>query len=119
MCLGLAAVGKGVLFPALLIPLVMLFKINIILAIFNLIPAFPLDGGRIFRALWWFLTRNLVKATKIARNVTFGIAFLLPLGGLLWGGFFDFLWLLFISWLLVHAEGLTRFLGMLLLKERI
>lgn len=63
------------------------FIANIFLAVFNLIPAFPLDGGRIFRAL--LATRlSYSRATAIAVSVGQGLAWLLGLWGLLGGGFF-------------------------------
>lgn len=57
--------------------------INFVLAIFNLIPAFPLDGGRIFRAILWHLKKDVLGATKIARNVGNFFAFVLIMIGVL------------------------------------
>ncbi|HSE40284.1 MAG TPA: site-2 protease family protein [Acidobacteriota bacterium] len=58
-----------------------LFLINFMLAIFNLFPGFPLDGGRLLRAVlvWW--KKDLLVATKIAARVGVGIAFLLMIYG--------------------------------------
>src|SRR3989344_3892890 len=58
-----------------------LWQINLILGIFNLVPGFPLDGGRVFRALLMFYYRDIRKATKIASKVGrfFGV-FLVFLG---------------------------------------
>lgn len=58
-----------------------LVRLNFILAFFNMIPGFPLDGGRVFRAIVWKITNNLKKATKMASvsGKTFG-AFLAIVG---------------------------------------
>ncbi len=77
--------------------------INFALAFFNLIPGFPLDGGRVFRAVVWALTKNLRRATLTAAGVGrfFGFLFILlgvwqVLSGNLGGG----LWIAFIGWFL-------------------
>lgn len=74
--------------------------INAALAIFNLVPGYPLDGGRIFRALVWWQTGSVVKATKWASDIGKGFAWALMIlgilqifGGALVGG----LWLIFIG----------------------
>ena len=70
--------------------------INFVLAVFNLLPGFPMDGGRVFRALIWQATGNLKKATRIASRVGQGIFQILRgnLGGL---------WLIFVGWFLNSA----------------
>ncbi len=85
-----------------------LSMINIVLAVFNLIPGFPLDGGRVFRAIVWGTTKNFRKATFIAAGVGRGFAFLfISLGALqiLSGKIGDGLWTLFIGWFLENAAS--------------
>ncbi len=61
-----------------------LYWINWILAAFNLIPAFPLDGGRVLRSLlWWHWKGNLPRATRIASSIGSGFGILLIAFGLL------------------------------------
>lgn len=81
--------------------------INVILALFNLIPGFPLDGGRVFRAIIWRKTGNYHQATHIATKVGQGIAYAFMIGGLafifvthIW---LNGLWLIFIGWFLRDA----------------
>ncbi len=81
--------------------------VNIMMAIFNLIPAFPLDGGRILRAIIWKVLKNLLHATRLAVSVGSMFAFLgMGLGFffLLVLGRIEGLWYLFLGWLL-HQAG--------------
>ncbi|NOX37332.1 MAG: CBS domain-containing protein [Calditrichaeota bacterium] len=82
--------------------------INLILAGFNLIPGFPLDGGRIFRSILWGITKNLRKATFIAANVGrfFAFAFIF-LGAMqiIAGHIMDGLWTIFIGLFLESAAS--------------
>ncbi len=79
--------------------------INIILGIFNLLPGFPMDGGRVLRAIIWQVTGNLRQATRIASKTGQGFAFLLMvLGGIqVLRGYLSGLWLIFIGWFLHSA----------------
>ncbi|MGH7145044.1 MAG: site-2 protease family protein [Planctomycetota bacterium] len=77
--------------------------INIALVVFNLIPGYPLDGGRVFRAIVWAITGNMRRATLIAANVGrffaflfFGLGVWAIFSGDLGGG----LWIIFIGWFL-------------------
>ncbi len=83
-----------------------LFNINVILAIFNLIPGFPLDGGRIFRAILWIKNKDYFKSTKWATRMGTVIAYLFMLFGfmeMLNGTIFSGVWLVFIGFFLRHA----------------
>ncbi len=79
---------------------------NGLLAFFNLIPGFPLDGGRVLRALLWKFTGSLRTATRWATRVSQAIAFLFILAGI-WlffsGNLLDGLWLGFIGWFLLST----------------
>ena len=82
--------------------------INGTLGLFNLIPGFPLDGGRVFRAIIWGTTHSLRRATLIAANVGRFIAYLFILVGV-WlmfsGNFGNGLWIAFIGWFLETAAS--------------
>jgi Zn-dependent protease/predicted transcriptional regulator len=74
--------------------------INLALGIFNLFPGFPLDGGRVFRALWWWKTGSLTRATKVASDMGKGLAVTLIILGALQivaGGLLGGLWFIFIG----------------------
>ena len=80
---------------------------NVLLAGFNLIPGFPLDGGRVFRALVWQRTNDYQRATRIAAKVGRGIAYAFIIGGVvvifLLQSWFNGMWLVFIGWFLNNA----------------
>jgi Zn-dependent protease len=84
-----------------------LAMINASLAFFNLIPGFPLDGGRVLRALIWGISGNLRMATLVASWFGQGIALLFMLWGV-WqvftGAFINGLWIAFIGWFLRNAS---------------
>lgn len=80
--------------------------VNFGLATFNLVPGFPLDGGRIFRAIVWGATRNFERATRIAARSGQLIAYgMIVLGAVvaLNGRLIDGIWLAFIGWFLLTA----------------
>jgi Zn-dependent protease len=94
--------------------------INIILAIFNLLPGFPMDGGRVLRSIIWKVTGDLRNATKIASRVGQAFAFFLIFIGILQilrqdlSGF----WLIFVGWFLHSAavRGYQQVMAESLLK---
>lgn len=82
--------------------------INLVLALFNLIPGFPLDGGRVFRAILWRTTRSYHRATVAAAVSGRFFGFLLIFIGIwqaLTGDLGDGIWVAFIGWFLESAAG--------------
>lgn len=83
-----------------------LASINWVLAVFNLLPAFPLDGGRILRAALWRWKKNLALATHRASTIGTGFALLMIVTGvvnLLFGNVLSGLWLFLIGMFLKRA----------------
>jgi Zn-dependent protease/CBS domain-containing protein len=95
--------------------LLWLGPVNIFVGLFNLIPGFPLDGGRILRSILWAATKNLRKATRWAAGVGHVIAWLFIISGMamIFGarvpffgtGLINGLWLIFIGWFLNVAAS--------------
>lgn len=86
--------------------------LNLVLAVFNLLPGFPLDGGRLFRATLWRFTGSFRKATRIASGVGRALGWgLIVLGVYSFffagGGFIGGLWLVFIGWFLGNAARMS------------
>ncbi|HLJ66015.1 MAG TPA: site-2 protease family protein [Chloroflexota bacterium] len=86
--------------------------INLLLGVFNLIPGFPLDGGRVLHAIIWIITKNRRRATQIASAVGQGIGYLFIVLGL-WEAFFlgdvtGGIYLAFIGWFLQNAASVTN-----------
>lgn len=82
--------------------------INGMLFLFNLVPGFPLDGGRVLRAIVWGATKNLRRATFVAANVGRFIAFAFIFLGLwqaLSGNLLNGIWIAFIGWFLDNAAA--------------
>lgn len=80
--------------------------INIALAAFNMIPGYPLDGGRILRSILWWISGSAQRATRWASQVGQAVGFLFILFGLyrfFVGANFGGLWLAFIGWFLLDA----------------
>ena len=92
--------------------------INLILGIFNLIPGFPMDGGRILRAVVWKITGNLRRATRVASVTGQAVAFLMIVFGMwqiLRGFFFNGMWIALIGWF-IHSAA-TRGYQQVLMKD--
>jgi Zn-dependent protease/CBS domain-containing protein len=89
--------------------------INLTLLVFNLIPALPLDGGRVLRSALWARSGDLAQATRTAASVARGFAYLLitvGLAELVLLGSFGGVWLAFVGWfLLMAASAETRYLA--------
>lgn len=103
---GLAGLLFGSLNEQLEAILFYLAAVNALLGVFNMLPGFPLDGGRVLRSIAWKRSGSFRKATRTAAGVgeLFGyllmtVGFFLLLGGLLLDG----LWLMFIGWFLLGA----------------
>lgn len=94
--------------PWLAAPSQWLARINLSLALFNLIPGFPLDGGRVLRAIIWRIRGNFTQATRVSSFVGQVVAFgFIGIGILvvLTGNLFNGLWLVFIGWFLQNAAA--------------
>jgi Zn-dependent protease len=83
-----------------------LTSINVLVLLFNLIPGFPLDGGRIARAITWKITGDRNRATRFAAILGRGVGWLLIGAGFFWlltGDEFSGIWLALIGWFLTQA----------------
>ncbi len=98
---GLWFVSRG--FVVLEEPFRYLAIINVVLGVFNLIPGFPLDGGRVLRSIIWKVTDNLKRSTYIAMIAGRVVGFLLVGTGILFifmGNFMGGIWFAIIGWFL-------------------
>jgi Zn-dependent protease/CBS domain-containing protein len=105
--------------PALAV-LVWLGYINLTLAVFNMIPGFPLDGGRVLRAAVWWATGDMRRATRVAARtgqVVAGGFVVLGLVRFVMGEGLGGLWIAFIGWFLLTAAGAS--FGQLELARRL
>jgi Zn-dependent protease/CBS domain-containing protein len=98
--------------PVIHSPAEWLAQVNLTLVLFNMLPGFPLDGGRVLRAILWSVTHNFQKATRIAtysgQVVAFGFAGF-GVFSITGGNFANGLWLMFIGWFLFDAAAASRF----------
>ncbi len=106
--LGFALAGAfGATWPVPAVVLRYLALLNGVLALFNLLPALPLDGGRIFRALLWTQKRGLAGATRIAARTGEGFSVAFMAAGaiaLLFGGLLTGMWWVLIGLFLRRAS---------------
>jgi Zn-dependent protease/CBS domain-containing protein len=84
-----------------------LWETNALLATFNLLPGFPLDGGRIFRSIIWGITKNYTRSTRIASRIGQAIAYGM-MGFGVWLAFWahagvNGAWFIFLGWFLLTA----------------
>ncbi len=105
-------------------------SVNVILGLFNLVPGFPLDGGRVLRSLIWRMIGNLRKATQWASYIGQAIAWIMIMAGMamIFGiripffgqGLIDGVWLILIGWFLNNAAIHTLLNGgnVLMLKKK-
>lgn len=107
ICLGLGrALGGGSASPGVVM-LVWLGYINLTLAVFNLVPGYPLDGGRVLRALIWWKTGDADRSTQLAARIGQVVAFLFIAFGLFQyfsGAGIGGLWTAFVGWFLLQAS---------------
>ncbi|MDF1609804.1 site-2 protease family protein [Hoeflea sp. YIM 152468] len=81
--------------------------INLVLAVFNMVPAFPLDGGRVLRAAIWHVTQDLMRATRISSRIGTGFGLFLMLTGALAvfsGGGIGGFWQILIGFFILNAS---------------
>jgi Zn-dependent protease/CBS domain-containing protein len=105
--LASVALGGGAQPNLLAATLSWLGYINILLGVFNLLPAFPLDGGRILQSLIWLRTGDRLRATSIAARIGRAFAFLFIAYGLITffvsGSLIGGVWAVFLGWFLLSA----------------
>lgn len=119
--LGAVFLGVYAIAPQGVLQLAALYlsEINLILGAFNLLPGFPMDGGRVLRAIVWGITKNFDRATQIASRSGQVFAYMMIMLGIwaimerdsgvsrLLGGWSGGLWLAFIGWYLLSAAQET------------
>ncbi len=107
--LALATLGVGTGWPVAVVGVLSyLASVNLLVVLFNMVPAFPLDGGRVLRSALWKWRGNLQYATRITANIGSGFGFvLIALGvvNILLGSFIGGLWWLLIGLFLRSASS--------------
>ena len=115
--LAAVALGGGAQPSLLAATLAWLGYINVLLGVFNLLPAFPLDGGRILQSLIWLRTGDRLRATSIAARIGRAFAFLFIAYGLITffaaGSLVGGVWAVFLGWFLLSAARAEETGGMI------
>jgi len=115
--LASVAIGGGAHPSLLAATLAWLGYINFLLGVFNLLPAFPLDGGRILQSLIWLRTKDRLRATSIAARIGRAFAFLFIAYGLITffvaGSPIGGIWTIFLGWFLLSAARAEEAGGMI------
>src|SRR5438477_5082581 len=110
VCYGLWLLVRGT--HSLIVPILSYLAVtNILLGIFNLLPGFPLDGGRVLRSIIWKATGNFQTATNVATFVGQAFAYLFIILGILQffaGNGFGGLIIIFTGWFLLNAAQSAR-----------
>jgi Zn-dependent protease/CBS domain-containing protein len=115
---GLSDVVRGVWPAPIVLVIEYLALLNAVLAGFNLLPAFPLDGGRIFRAALWTWKHDLAWATRVASRTGSGFSVAFMAAGavaVLFGNLVSGMWWILIGWFLRRAS--TASYQQVLLKQ--
>ena len=102
---GVAAVAGAP--EAILVLLTYVAQVNLVLAIFNMVPAFPMDGGRVLRALIWRFKGDFQNATRIAASMGGMFGYFLIFTGIFWvmtGNIINGIWFAFIGWFISQAS---------------
>ena len=93
--------------PFIIAPFSYIAIINALLGGFNILPAFPLDGGRVLRAVLWKWKNNLIVATKLSTKISEAIAYIMIGTGFIMTFYFSLftgLWIVFIGWFLKNGS---------------
>jgi Zn-dependent protease len=105
---ALAAAKAGVLSPVLAEPIAWLGRVNLGVAIFNCLPGFPLDGGRVARALLWMRSGDMMRATKTTAGMGRWIGYAIIVFAVLTAlsvNVVSGVWIAFVGWFLVQAAN--------------
>lgn len=109
LCLGIICAVAAPLFPEKSIAfgiVTYLAIINFALAAFNFLPAYPMDGGRLVHALAWRITRDRMRATRLAAKISIGAGGLMAACGLalLFTGYVvDGVWIALLAWFIIRS----------------